>query len=188
MNPEDQQELTKIRRRAIWYNQAVNFFWSILNFVPVGYYCSIEMNVQWFYSFLIISLLAMFLPNSFFDSIQLSHTTATYTKIGIRTIKKYTQDGDMINGFLRKKFPQYKLVTTSSPLKKHIGKAYVNEKFHFIVFVFFLFTTLYALMRGHGWWVFVIMITNLIYNVYPIFLQQYNRIRIRQLMQKKSGN
>jgi len=88
------KESAKIKKLATWYNQIPNIFWSILNFTPIGYFWFMAMDLKWLYILLAISLVAGFLPNSFFDRIQLSKTTSIYKKIGIRIVKKYTQDGD----------------------------------------------------------------------------------------------
>jgi hypothetical protein len=52
------------------------------------------------------------------------------------------------------------------------------EKFHFMMFLFFMFATVYAAIKHYWWWVLIIFITNVIYNVYPNFLQQYLRVRL----------
>jgi len=176
------KESAKIKKIATWYNQVPNLFWSFLNFTPLGYFCFSIMDLQWLYILLAISLLAGFLPHSFFDAIQLSQTTSFYKKIGIRVIKKYTQDGDLINQFIRRKFPQYRIFDNNSSIQKHLNKAYSIEKIHFIMFLFFLLTSIYALTQGYVWWAVIITINNLVFNLYPNFLQQYNRLRLRHLM------
>jgi len=180
------KESAQIKKWATWYNQITNIFWSILNFTPIGYFCFMAMDLKWLYILLAISLLAGFLPKSFFDRIQLSQTTALYEKIGIRTVKKFTQDGDFINRLIRKKFPQYRLFDHNLSMQKHLNKAYSIEKIHFSMFLFFLLTGIYALIRGEVWWAAIITVNNLVFNLCPNLLQQYNRIRLRHLMKKLS--
>jgi len=48
--------------------------------------------------------------------------------------------------------------------------------------LFFLLTGIYALTQGYVWWAVIITINNLVFNLYPNFLQQYNRLRLRHLM------
>jgi hypothetical protein len=146
------------------------------------------MDLQWLYILLGTSLLAGFLPRSFFDAIQLSQTTSLYKKIGIRMVKKFTQDGDFINRLIRRKFPQYRIFDPNVSIQKHLNKAYSIEKIHFIMFLFFLLTSIYALTQGYARWAAIITINNLVFNLYPNFLQQYNRLRLRNLMRKPTLN
>ena len=182
MDSEAIKESAKIKKLATWYNQITNIFGSILNFTPIGYFWFMAMDLKWLYILLAISLLAGFLPKFFFDRIQLSPTTSLYEKIGIRTVKKFTQDGDLINRLIRRKFSQYRIFDNHLSIQKHLNKAYSIEKIHFIMFLFFLLTSIYALTQGYVWWAVMITINNLVFNLYPNFLQQYNRLRLRHLM------
>lgn len=126
----------------------------------------------------------IFLPESWLDKMQLSQSTNVYQKIGIRFIKKYTQDGDLVNRFIQSQHPRYKYVENKQAIKKLIGKSYMQEKFHYMVFMFFICLMIYAIMRGLIGWVIFNGVANIIYNLYPIFLQQYNRIRINYLLKR----
>jgi hypothetical protein len=180
------KQSNRIKKLAIFYNQSVNMFWSVLNLFPIAWFCYRVLEPKWLYFFIAISLLSGFLPASFYYAMQLGRTTTVYKKIGIRFIKKFTQDGDFVNRLIRSKFPEYKLVENKSSAKKQLKKAFLNERFHFIMLSFFLLTTFYAFIHGHIWWAVILTINNLIYNIYPIFLQQYLRIRLMELMKRSS--
>jgi cell division protein FtsW (lipid II flippase) len=180
MKSVSSQESATSKRAVAVYNQLINFGWTILAFAPIGYFCYLTMPLNWLYAFLAVSSLAFFLPASFFGAIQLGNTTAIYHKLGLRAIRKYTQDGTLVNRLIRQKDAAYNPVQTSS-VQSHLKKAAANERFHGAVFIFFLLTTIYALAGCHWGWAAVFTISNLVYNVYPILLQQYNRIRFRQL-------
>ena len=107
---------------------------------------------------------------------------------GHGTVKKFTQDGDFINRLIRRKFPQYRIFDHNASMQKHLNKAYAIEKIHFMMFLFFLLTSIYALIRGEVWWAVIITVNNLVFNLYPNFLQQYNRLRLRQVMKKTPLN
>ena len=51
----------------------------------------------------------------------------------------------------------------------------------YYMLVFFLLTTGYALARGHVGWAGLLTLLNVGYNLYPIWLQQYLRIRLGRL-------
>ncbi|MBA4851184.1 hypothetical protein [Emticicia sp. BO119] len=177
----------KIRQTAVLYNQLINFFWSILAFAPIVYFCYQYLPLKILYIFIGISCLVIFLPASLLSEIQLSQSSKPYTRIGIRFIKKYTQDGDLVNRFIKSQHPQYKYVENKQSLKKLIGKSYMQEKFHYLVFVFFVCITVYAFVIGMIDWGVFLTFANIIYNVYPIFLQQYNRIRINHLLKRQTS-
>ncbi len=185
------KESAKVKKLATWYNQITNIFWSVLNFTAIGYFWFMAIDLKWLFILLAISLLAGFLPKAFFDTMQLSQTTSLYEKIGIRTVKKFTQDGDFVNRLIRRKFPQYRIFDPNVSMQRHLNKAYAIEKIHFLMFLFFLLTSIYALTKGEVWWAVMITINNLVFNLYPNFLQQYNRLRLRHLMKNirnYSGN
>ncbi|WP_460473700.1 glycosyl-4,4'-diaponeurosporenoate acyltransferase CrtO family protein [Emticicia fontis] len=177
----------KIQQTAILYNQLINFFWSIMAFAPVVYFCYQYLPLKLLYLFTGISCIVIFLPNAMLDKIQLSQSCNAYQKIGIRFIKKYTQDGDWVNRFIKTRHTQYKYVENRQAIKKLISKSYMQEKFHYLVFVFFLCLMVYAILLGLFGWAIFIGIANIIYNIYPIFLQQYNRIRINHLLKRQTN-
>jgi hypothetical protein len=59
------------------------------------------------------------------------------------------------------------------------------EKAHAIVFLMMLLPTAYALTKGWldaaGW----MMLFNIPFNMYPVKLQRYNRMRLQRLVQKR---
>jgi len=174
------KEESAIKRTAGVYNMIPNLFWSALLLIPVTVFCYSLMDRITFWLFLSISLLAVFLPRNFFNNIQLSSTSGLYKKIGVRFINKFTQNGDIVNKLVRKRYPGYKVVSSKSvDVKRLIGQTYMFEKFHFILFVFFLLAMAYAISIERYGWALFFFISNIVYNVYPSFLQQYIRIRLK---------
>jgi len=171
-------------RLATWYNQLSNVFWSVLGFTPIGYFCTTRMEQGWLYIFLALSLPVIMLPHGFYDAMQIGRTTAVYERIGIRIVRKFTQDGDWVNRMIRRRFPRYRVFDSYPSVRKHLRKAYTIEKVHFAFFLFFLYVSLYALIKEYFLWAGIITLTNLIFNIYPNLLQQYNRLRLRQLMRR----
>lgn len=155
---------------VLWYNMIPNLLWSCLNLIPVSVFCYTILAHNIFYIFWTVSLLTVLLPRSFFDNIRLGKTTLIYHKIGIRYINRFTQNGDIVNRLIRRKVPNYKVIQTG--LKSADGllkQAYMFEKFHFIMFVFFSLTAIYAIMKNYLLWSLIISMTNLLYNIYPFF-------------------
>lgn len=175
----------KILKTVHFYNMTVNVVWSMICLLPVSIFCYKLMDRTWFYTFLGISILGYFLPKSFFRKIHVGKTAEFYQRAGIVFFKKFTQNGDFVNKLIRKKYPDYKVITTNKmSIKRFLGQSYMFEQFHFVVFLFFVFAMIYALIHECFWWAIIITITNIIYNIYPILLQQYLRMRLMAMAAK----
>ena len=175
----EHRDLVKQRKAAGLYNMIPNLFWSVLNLAPVSIFCYRFMDTTIFVVFQCISLITLFLPRSFFDRIQIGHTASAYKKTGVQYINRFTQNGDIINRWIRKKYPQYNVLSAGRrSIQKMIRQTYFFEKFHLFMFIFFSFATLYALWQHYFLWALVLTVTNIIYNVYPNLLQQYIRVRL----------
>jgi uncharacterized membrane protein YedE/YeeE len=181
--PSDQQ-YAAAKKLAGYYNMVPNLIWSILHLAPVTFFCFTEMIPGWVYLFTAISFGLGLLPVSFLQRIQLGKTTAPYKKAGIRLIRKYSQDGDIINGLLRKKFPGYKVMPNNDSIKKYIKRTWMYERFHLMALFFMLFIAIAAVVQGLIGWALAITCNNILYNLYPMWLQQYNRLRVQQIRKK----
>ena len=180
MNEQKGTSYAKIKRLQSLYNAVPNTIWSLLGFVPVSVFCYKHTEPKFIYIFSAISIIPLFLPNIFFDKIQISKSTALYKKLGILFINRFAQNGAIINGLIKKQFPDFKVVEFKrQSAKKLIQQTYIFEKFHFILFVFFSLVTVYAMVKQYFLWAFVIALTNIIYNIYPNLLQQYIRVKLK---------
>lgn len=179
----------KIKKTVAYYNMVPNLVWSILNLSPISVFCFNFLNFSYFYIFLGISFLPIFLKNSFLDKLQISKNTKTYQKIGVHLVNYVTQNGAIINGLIKNRFPTYRVVTNKkSSLARLINQTYLFEKFHLIFFLFFTLVIIYALGQDYFYWAFVIFITNIVYNIYPNLLQQYLRLRLKLFTKKLNEN
>ena len=161
-----------------------NLFWSAISLIPLAYFCYGRMPAKTVYIFLAISFIAYLLPQRFYDAIQVKDLRLL-KKTGIEFVLKYAQYGEIINNIIRKKFPGYKVVYDRKTLRSQYNKTYGFERFHFMVLLFFLFVIVYALVNRNYIWAMILFVTNIIYNVYPILLQHYTRLRIAALLNKK---
>jgi len=163
-------------------NQLINVFWSVISFGPVSYFCYVYMYNQWFYIFLGVSVAGMVIPEKWLDRFTISKSTSFYRKAGVRFAQKFTQDGVLINQFIRKKNPEYEVIRNKKTIEKLRKKGFANEKFHLMMFIFFLLAGIYALICQYWLWGFIILLTNILFNVYPVLLQHYNRLRMMRVM------
>lgn len=171
--------LKKRKRLLAWYNMIPNLVWSVLNLAPILIFCFTLIELKLIYIFLAISFIPAFLKNSFIDRLQIGKTTKVYRKLGVHIINKISQNGNIINNLLKKKFPEHKILTKDKrSISALITQTYVFEKFHLVLFLFFSLIISYSIINQYWIWAFVILLTNIAYNIYPNFLQQYIRLKL----------
>ncbi|MFZ1807796.1 MAG: hypothetical protein WAU36_11260 [Cyclobacteriaceae bacterium] len=114
-----------------------------------------------------------------------SHRTGSiYEFIGIKTYKKYLPTtGDIVRRW--RKIKQIKLNGTSKAqeLYKYERQTRKYEWRHLIGFIVFILLTLMIerTLTLLDW--FILIILNLLINVFPILLQRHNRIRLINILQ-----
>ncbi len=179
MNINNEIILKKRNRLLAWYNMIPNIFWSVLNLAPILVFCFTLIDLKLVYIFLAISFIPAFLKNSFIDKLQIGNTTKVYRKFGVHVINKISQNGNIINNLIKKKFPEHKiLMKDEKSISALVAQTYVFEKFHLILFLFFSLIISYSIINQYWIWAFVILITNIAYNIYPNLLQQYIRLKL----------
>jgi hypothetical protein len=157
-----------------------NLLLTALFLIPITYFCYTFLSPKTTYILLGLSLIPIFFPNAFFDSIQLSRSAPFYKRIGVKYINAFAQNGALLNEFLRKKHPHFKVISKNkSSIRKQYYQTYFFEKFHFALFLFFTIVTIYAVIQGHFYWVLILTISNFFYNIYPNLLQQYIRVKLK---------
>jgi len=170
MGLRNDKDLNKVKKTLALYNMVPNIIWSILNLVPISIFCFTIPSHKFLYIFIAVSLIPIFLKNSFLDKLQIGKTTTIYKRLGVH----------IINRLIKKKFPEHKAVTNkNSSISQLMAQTYVFEKFHLILFVFFSSVIVYAVDKGHFTWACIILLTNIFYNIYPNLLQQYIRLKLR---------
>ena len=144
----NKQEQLAIQKKIEMYNMIPNLIWSIIFLFPIFIFCYTKMDAEWFYISLSISLLALFIPKKKFNILPVSKSLVFYKKTGLGFINNFIQNGTIMNRIIKRKFPGYKSFSKDEmALKKLFNQTYMFEKFHFILFIFFLETILFALIN-----------------------------------------
>ncbi|NML66101.1 hypothetical protein HHL22_12880 [Hymenobacter sp. RP-2-7] len=164
-----------------FYNAVPNVLWSVLSLVPMVVFCYQHVARPWLYGFVALSLLAYAWPTAWLRHLQLSTRPAVYRKLRVPVLNHFTQHGTFVNRLLRRRYPQYQYLPLRANLAKVVRTTYHLEQFHWVMLVYFLLTTGYAVALGYWSWVGVLTLLNVGYNLYPIWLQQYLRLRLRRL-------
>jgi len=168
-----------LKQTLALYNAIPNLLWSILNLLPISVFCYSYVELKLFYIHLAAGLFTLFLPRSFFNAIQLSKTVSVYRSLGVHLMNRYTQNGTIINQLIKRRFPDYKVVSKRS-VSQLVGQSYMLEKFHFMMFTLFVIIAFHALVRQYYGWALILFFNNIIYNVYPCLLQQFIRVKLNR--------
>ncbi|NJO01932.1 MAG: hypothetical protein HC880_09780 [Bacteroidia bacterium] len=165
-------------------NQFINLFWTALCCIPLVVYWFQADAHLWLYVFLGLSLLVACLPIKFYRRIQLSNKSRFYESLGVKLARKFTQNGDLVNRLVRKNNPTHRIIKNRHQSLRYRKTMMMYEKYHYLGLIFFFLTALHALLNlkiGAAIW---ITLLNIVYNIYPILLQQYNKIRLERLSLK----
>ena len=180
MKRNNDNDYAKIKRLRDAYNMIPNLVWSALSFFPLTIYCYRYFGLKQILLLSAVSIIPIFFSNSFLNKIQLSDKAIIYRKLAVTAINTIVQNGTFINRFIRKKFPDYKQPPLNKTSAKRLWRqTYFYEKFHLMLFIFFMLTTVYAFIQKQFGWAFLFLVTNLLYNVYPNLLQQYIRVKLK---------
>jgi hypothetical protein len=116
--------------------------------------------------------------SKYYDTQPFEKTGKVYERLGIRLFKKMVRRGPLSVFSPTLRFPEKKTVAALRNLENEMRKA---ETGHLLIFIFMLLFAGYAWLNGWldavGW----ISLFNILFNVYPIMLQRYNRIKLQEL-------
>lgn len=173
------KELSANNRQLILYNTIASVLWSVLAFTPVTWLCYNYLSHQLLYTFIAVSIVPAIIPNSYLHKLEFK-STVIYKKLGVNVINDLAQNGSLINALIKRKYPAYQGVRYNrSSINRLINQTYVNEKFHWCMFMFFIMVMVYALINALWLWAIFVLIANVFYNVYPNLLQHYIRVKLK---------
>jgi len=158
-------------------NQLINLFWTSLAFSVIIIHWYKNWNSLYFTSSIIISFLIVFFPLHYF---QLSSNRNFYERLGVRIAGRLVQDGTLINRLRRHRNSAFRIIKKDNFVKL-IRTSLINELYHLICFVFFILTSIHAIITHYYLLAFLTIVSNVVYNLYPIMLQQYIRLRLAGL-------
>lgn len=158
-------------------NSLVNLFWTIIGFLPVIYLWYTQWNTVVFVISLAISLLLAMLPIRFF---KIGLSRQNLEKIGVRLVGYVVQNGKLIKRLAPKKGKSNKFVYVTE-LEIFNRRSVMYERFHISCFFFFLISMFMALIAQRFLLSAFLLIANILYNILPVLLQQYYRLRVQDI-------
>src|SRR5205085_2627227 len=147
---------------AALYNMVPNLLWSALALAPVSVFCYTHLTPRLLFLFVVFSVFPLFLPNSFLHRWRVAGSKIVYKKLGIGIVQRLSQDGEMVNAWMRRKYPNYKAVRPDQQsVRRLLRQTYVFEKFHIAMLLFFCLLSFYALSEGLFTWSAVVFLLNI---------------------------
>ena len=121
-------------------------------------------------------------PPKYYDIRPFEQTGQIYERLGIRIFKQLVRRGPLSIYSPTLRFPKEKTISGLINLESEMRKA---ETGHVLIFFLMLVFEGYALLQGwfdaFAW----ILLFNILFKGYPIMLQRYNRVILRELIQKQ---
>ncbi len=135
-----------------------------------------------------VSFGAWWLPRSYFKTKAVKRGGRVYRRLGVHVFRRYVTNGDVINRRVRRIDPTYRIISDVESMRSYAGRSRETEKGHVVLLVAGVFTAWYATSVGwYGWAVFLTA-GNIVFNLYPVLLQRYTRVRIAQLLDRGAGS
>ncbi|MES1249322.1 MAG: hypothetical protein ABUL46_01490 [Chitinophaga rupis] len=157
------------------FNQLINFFWTVLCFSGIIVYWFDSPSVKPLAPYILISLVSAVVPSKYY---QLSRRPKFYERLGVRKIRFFVQDGNWRRLITKNKPAASKLIGSRSQAANYLKTVVIYERYHLICLVFFLLCGFHAFAQHRIGLAIIITLSNVVYNVCPMLLQQYNRARI----------
>lgn len=155
------------------FNLIVNVFWTTVCCVPLVCVWYLYYQPTTLYVSVAVSLLAAFIPVKYFNQLQVSRSRRFYESLSIRSLQSLTQDGRLVSTLAKMKNQHTRVAH-----KNYKSKIAMYESFHMSCLIFFLISFVYAIYQQAFFLSLLIFISNIIYNVIPILIQQYNKVRL----------
>jgi hypothetical protein len=165
-------------QRVQWLNALPNLFWSALFLLPVYWFWRHWFDLRWAIVAVACGMPAYLAPHRWLDRLRLSPNPATYRQLGVPLVNRLTQDSAWIKRIAGHAPALRRDAATAAKL---LRKTWERERFHLFLLIFFGVSTVYALaLQAWGWSGFL-LVSNIGFNLYPVWLQQYLRLRLERI-------
>jgi TM2 domain-containing membrane protein YozV len=167
-------------------NQLINIFWTMASFAVFGIYWGLYLAEKRsplvLIAFVVISVLVYAIPARWLSILTLGKNRKFYERIGIKLFRYFVQNGTLVNRIQRKFTAKSGIIHNLREARNYLRTIAMQERFHYCCFILFSLSTVDAFYIGKPGMALLIILFNILYNAYPILLQQYNRLRINLVL------
>jgi Glycosyl-4,4'-diaponeurosporenoate acyltransferase len=172
-----------VRAQRYILNALPNILWTAIFIGPVYAYCVREIPPRLLYVFAVAGALPFLVPRSFLQRFQLSPDTGVYRRLQLPLLVKLTQDAPWLHRLGG--HPEKRVRRDRGAIVRVISDTWTRERFHFGLLVFCALCAGVALWRTQLMWFTALILINTLYNLYPVWVQQYLRLRVTHLLGKR---
>jgi len=160
-------------------NLIPSVLWTTILGAPVFFFCVHHVPLNSIYWFTAVGVASMFLPRAALKRLAISTDVTLYRRLGVPLLIKITQDA----GWLRRLAGNRETRTRrdQKSLARIVSDSWMRERFHLGLCVFCVLCSAVALAGAQFAWFFVLTLINVLYNLCPMWLQQYLRLRVARL-------
>ena len=127
-----------------------------------------------------VSLPLLGVSESACRKLQLSDKRKFYERLGVKFAQSMAQNGKFVNALIKRTgHADHYVVRTRNDLRRYRTHILGYQRFHLACLIFFFISMMRALTLDAFDFFIAILIMNVIYNVYPLLIQQYNTLRAR---------
>jgi hypothetical protein len=144
-----------------------------------------EAPFWWSLGSLLASHAITFLPQSWYSVRRFEASGRIYEVLGVKAIRALVSNGDLINRFVRRRFPDYRVHAFAGRIEKVSKDGRRNELSHLVSFGGGIVVAVYAWRIGWTDWAAWLTLTNLLANLYPVLVQRYTRSRLEQIATRR---
>jgi hypothetical protein len=170
-------------RRSV-LNTLTSLVWTVIFLGPVCEYCWHSVPLRALYLFAAVAILPYILPRSLLRHIQLSSNLRVYRRLRVTHLISFTQDAPWFRRLAGK--TDKRISRGSDSLARVVHDTWTRERFHAGLLLFCALCSTVALFHFQMKWFIALTAINILYNLYPVWLQQYIRLRVRRLARESS--
>jgi hypothetical protein len=170
------------RREAA--NAGINLVWTGLLLTPVYIFCARYVSVKWLVLFGLVSVLPLGVPRAVLQQFGLSADVSVYRHLRVPLIVRFTQDAPWLRRVAG--HPSRRVSLEGAVIARVVRDSWMRERFHFALLLFCGFCSVLALWQKQFSWCVALTFINIVYNLYPVWLQQYLRLRLSPVLRRSA--
>jgi len=174
---------TLVRAQRHILNALPNILWTAIFLGPVYVYGVRQIPPKLLYVFAVAGALPFLVPRSFLQRFQLSSDAGVYRRLRVPLLVKLTQDAPWLHRLGG--HPEKRVRRDRRTIARVISDTWMRERFHFGLLLFCALCAGVALWRKQLMWFTALIVINTLYNLYPVWVQQYLRLRVTHLLGKR---
>jgi hypothetical protein len=165
-------------------NVLLSALWTIVFVLPVYIFCARHVDIGWIIAFAVTAMLSTLLPRSAIQRLALSSEAKAYRRLRVPLVIEITQDARWIRRISGNSPARAR--RSKQGLSKILHDTWVRERFHLALLVFYFLCSIMAVCQIRPLWFLSLILANVSYNLYPIWLQQYLRLRVSRCLARST--